>query len=38
MALASGANGIIIGGYLTVGGRRLKTDMEMIKDAATFLA
>ena len=37
MALASGANGIIIGGYLTVSGRQLKTDMEMIKDAATFL-
>ena len=37
MALASGANGIIIGGYLTVGGRQLKTDMEMVRDAATFL-
>lgn len=37
MALVSGANGIIVGGYLTVTGRHLKDDMEMVKDATGFL-
>ena len=38
MALVSGANGIIVGGYLTVGGRQLKSDVEMVEDAAGFVS
>ena len=37
MALAAGADGIIIGGYLTVGGRSLDDDLEMIRDAKGLL-
>jgi biotin synthase len=33
MALRSGANGMIIGGYLTTSGRSLEVDLKMIEDA-----
>ncbi len=33
MALRSGANGMIIGGYLTTGGRDVEADLRMIRDA-----
>ena len=33
MALRSGANGMIIGGYLTTGGRDVKQDLDMIREA-----
>ncbi|MCL5123824.1 MAG: biotin synthase BioB [Deltaproteobacteria bacterium] len=33
MALRSGANGMIIGGYLTTGGRSVEDDLRMVKQA-----
>ncbi|MGC8659319.1 MAG: biotin synthase BioB [Desulfomonilaceae bacterium] len=33
MALRSGANGMIIGGYLTTGGRSVEADLEMVRQA-----
>jgi biotin synthase len=33
MALRSGANGMIIGGYLTTGGRAMEDDLRMIRSA-----
>jgi biotin synthase len=33
MALRSGANGMIIGGYLTTGGRSVETDKRMVRQA-----
>jgi biotin synthase len=33
MALRSGANGMIIGGYLTTGGRAVEDDLRMVRDA-----
>ncbi|MBC8473947.1 MAG: biotin synthase, partial [Candidatus Omnitrophica bacterium] len=31
-AFASGANGMIIGGYLTTAGRSVEDDLQMVKD------
>ncbi len=33
MALRAGANGMIIGGYLTTAGRPVETDLKMVRDA-----
>lgn len=33
MALRAGANGMIIGGYLTTAGRSVETDLKMVRDA-----
>jgi biotin synthase len=33
MALRSGANGMIIGGYLTTGGRAVEDDLRMVREA-----
>ena len=38
LALLSGANGIIVGGYLTTGGRSAKEDSKMVQQAKEFLA
>lgn len=38
MALRSGANGMIIGGYLTTGGRSLEEDVAMIRNAGYTMA
>jgi biotin synthase len=37
MALRSGANGMIIGGYLTTGGRPVEKDLEMVRQAGYVL-
>lgn len=36
LALTGGLNGIMVGGYLTTGGREAKEDMELIKDLGRF--
>jgi len=33
MALRAGANGMIIGGYLTTGGRAVEDDLKMVLQA-----
>ncbi len=33
LALRSGANGMIIGGYLTTGGRSVDDDLKMVRQA-----
>jgi biotin synthase len=38
MALRSGANGMIIGGYLTTGGRSLEEDVAMVRNAGYTMA
>jgi biotin synthase len=37
-ALIAGADGLMVGGYLTTGGREVKDDLRMIKDAGFTLA
>jgi len=37
MALRAGANGMIIGGYLTTAGRPVETDLKMIRDAGFII-
>ena len=36
MALRSGANGMIVGGYLTTAGRSVETDMKLISEAGVL--
>ncbi len=38
MALRSGANGMIVGGYLTTGGRPVEEDLKMIRHAGYVLS
>jgi biotin synthase len=38
MALRSGANGMIIGGYLTTGGRCLEEDIKMVRQAGFVIS
>ncbi len=38
MALRSGANGMIIGGYLTTGGRSVDDDLQMVRQAGFVVA
>lgn len=38
MALRSGANGMIIGGYLTYGGRSVEQDLRMVREAGYVMS